>query len=42
MITLDEVSKDYPIGKGNTVNAVRSVSLEINRGISSSGAVWLR
>jgi ABC-type lipoprotein export system ATPase subunit len=32
MITLDEVSKDYPIGKGNTVNAVRSVSLEINQG----------
>jgi ABC-type lipoprotein export system ATPase subunit len=32
MITLDEVSKDYPIGKGNTVNAVRRVSLEINQG----------
>ncbi len=32
MITLDEVSKDYPIGKGNTVNALRGVSLEINQG----------
>jgi ABC-type lipoprotein export system ATPase subunit len=32
MITLDEVSKDYPIGKGNTVNAVRAVNLEINQG----------
>jgi putative ABC transport system ATP-binding protein/lipoprotein-releasing system ATP-binding protein len=32
MITLNEVSKDYPIGKGNTVNAVRGVSLEVNNG----------
>ena len=32
MITLDAVSKDYPIGKGNTVNAVRGVSLDIDQG----------
>ncbi len=32
MITLDEVSKDYPLGKGNTVTAVRGVSLEIKPG----------
>ncbi len=32
MITLDEVSKDYPIGKGTTVNAVRGVSLDIDQG----------
>ena len=32
MITLDEVSKDYPIGKGNSVNAVRGVNLEIDQG----------
>ena len=32
MITLDEVTKDYPLGKGNMVTAVRGVSLEINPG----------
>lgn len=30
MITLDNVSKDYPLGKGNSVAAVNGVSLEIN------------
>ena len=32
MITLIEVSKEYPLGKGNSVTAVRGVSLEINLG----------
>jgi ABC-type lipoprotein export system ATPase subunit len=31
MITLDNVFKDYPLGKGNLVSAVRGVSLEINQ-----------
>ena len=32
MITLIEVNKDYPLGKGNSVTAVREVNLEINQG----------
>lgn len=32
MITLEEVHKEYPLGKGNSVTAVRGVSLEINPG----------
>jgi ABC-type lipoprotein export system ATPase subunit len=32
MIKLNEVSKIYPLGKGNTVPAVRGVSLEIKQG----------
>jgi putative ABC transport system ATP-binding protein/lipoprotein-releasing system ATP-binding protein len=32
MITLDEVTKIYPLGKGSTVTAVHGVSLEISQG----------
>ncbi len=32
MITLDQVTKIYPLGKGNSVTAVNGVSLEIERG----------
>lgn len=32
MITLSDVSKDYSIGKGTSVTAVRGVSLEIGQG----------
>jgi ABC-type lipoprotein export system ATPase subunit len=32
MITLEDVSKEYPLGKGNPVSAVREVSLEIKPG----------
>ncbi len=32
MITLDEVSKDYPLGRGNIVTAVREVNLDITPG----------
>jgi ABC-type lipoprotein export system ATPase subunit len=32
MITLDSVTKTYPVKKGNSVAAVRGVSLEINHG----------
>jgi len=32
MITLDEVTKIYPLGKGSSVSAVLGVSLEINQG----------
>jgi ABC-type lipoprotein export system ATPase subunit len=32
MITLHEVTKTYPLGKNNSVNAVRGVSLEIQPG----------
>jgi ABC-type lipoprotein export system ATPase subunit len=32
MITLNEVSKTYPLGKGNAVTAVRKASLEISAG----------
>ncbi len=32
MINLDNVSKDYSIGKGSSVKAVREVTLEVNQG----------
>ena len=32
MITLDQVTKIYPLGKGSSVTAVNGVSLEIERG----------
>ena len=32
MITLVEINKDYPLGKGSLVTAVRGVNLEINQG----------
>jgi ABC-type lipoprotein export system ATPase subunit len=32
MITLEDVSKEYPLGKGTPVSAVRQVSLEIKSG----------
>jgi ABC-type lipoprotein export system ATPase subunit len=32
MITLHEVTKTYPLGKGSSVTAVNGVSLEINKG----------
>lgn len=32
MINLDNVSKDYSIGKGSSVKAVRQVSLEVSQG----------
>jgi ABC-type lipoprotein export system ATPase subunit len=32
MITLDEVTKTYPLGKGNSVTAVRGASMEISQG----------
>ena len=32
MITLNEVTKTYPLGKGSSVTAVSGVSLEINQG----------
>lgn len=32
MITLDEVTKIYPLGKGTTVSAVHGVDLKINQG----------
>jgi ABC-type lipoprotein export system ATPase subunit len=32
MITLDQVTKAYPLGKGNAVTAVNGVSLEIQQG----------
>ncbi len=32
MITLNDVSKDYQIGKGNTVNALRGINLEVDQG----------
>ncbi|RPI87033.1 MAG: ABC transporter ATP-binding protein [Chloroflexi bacterium] len=32
MITLDEVTKTYPLGKGSVVTAVNGVSLEIDQG----------
>lgn len=32
MITLNEVTKTYPLGKGNTVSALHGVSLKIKKG----------
>jgi lipoprotein-releasing system ATP-binding protein len=32
MITLDQVTKTYPLGRENAITAVREVSLEINQG----------
>ena len=32
MIKLDDVTKTYPLGKGNSVTAVKGVCLEINQG----------
>jgi ABC-type lipoprotein export system ATPase subunit len=32
MITLDQVTKTYPLGKGSSVTAVQGVNLEINQG----------
>jgi ABC-type lipoprotein export system ATPase subunit len=32
MITLDQVTKTYPLGRGSSVTAVNGVSLEIDRG----------
>ena len=32
MITLVDVNKEYPLGKGSSVTAVRGVNLEINQG----------
>jgi len=32
MITLDEVTKTYPLGKGSSVPAIRGVNLEISQG----------
>ena len=32
MITLDEVTKTYPLGKGSSVTALQGVKLEINQG----------
>ncbi len=44
MITLNEVTKTYPLGKGNSVTALHGVSLEINEGRihDHCWTVWLR